>query len=54
MKDGEDRKRNLVIRKLEVKEEKRKESIEEILKFIGVEVRIDEIRNVAIGRQGGK
>lgn len=54
MKDREDRKRILVIRKLEVKEEKRKEPIEEILKFIGVEVRIDEIRNVSIGRQGEK
>lgn len=38
MKDREDRKRNLVIRKLEVKEGKRKEPIKEILKFIGVEV----------------
>lgn len=54
MKDREDRKRIPVIRKLEVKEEKRKEPIEEILKFIRVEVRIDEIRNVGIGRQGGK
>lgn len=54
MKDREDRKRILVIRKLEVKEGKRKEPIEEILKFIGVEVRIDEIRNVGIGRQRGK
>lgn len=54
MKDREDRKRNLVIRKLEVKQGKRKELIEEILQFIEVEVRIDEIRNVGIGKQGGK
>lgn len=54
MKDREDRKKNLVIRKLKVKEGKRIEPIEEILKFIGVEVRIDEIRNVGIGRQGRK
>lgn len=54
MKDREDKKKNLMIRKLEVKQGKRKEPIDEILQFIGVEVRIDEIRNVGIGRQGGK
>jgi len=46
-KEREERKRNLIIRELEVKESKRKEAVVELMKVIGVETEMKEIWRVA-------
>lgn len=51
MKEREKR-RNIIIKKVEVKEGKRKEAVEEILKARGVKVDMKEVRK--LGREEGK
>lgn len=52
MKEREERRKNFLIKVLEVKEGKRREAVEEILKTLGVDIEIKEMRR--IGRDGNK
>lgn len=45
MNEREDRKKNVVIKGVEVREGRRKEAVEEILSAIGARVKIVEIRS---------
>lgn len=56
-KDKEDRRKNFIIefyRRLEMKKEKRKEAVEEVLKIMGVTIDVKEIRRLGGKRQTGK
>jgi len=53
-KEREERRKNVIIRGLEVKEGKRKEAVEEILKEIGVEVEVKEIWRISGDREKGR
>lgn len=46
MKERKERRRNIVIRGLKVREGRRREAVEEVLEKIGVEVEVKEIRRV--------
>lgn len=50
MKEREERRRNIIIKKVEVKEGKRKEAVEEILKALGVKVDMKEVKK--LGEEG--
>lgn len=51
-KEREERRRNVVIRGVEVKERKREEAVEEILKCIGAKAKIEEVKRLGRGRDG--
>jgi len=53
-KEREERKRNLIIRGLEVKEGKRKEAVDELMKVIGVDTEIKEVWRVVAEKEKGK
>jgi len=53
MKERDERKRNVVIRELEIRKEKRREAVEEVLGAMGVKMEIEEIWRVGKGG-GGK
>lgn len=56
-KDKEDRRKNFIIefyRRLEIKKERRKEAVEEVLKIMGVTIDVKEIRRLGGKRQTGK
>lgn len=56
-KDKEDRRKNFIIefyRRLEMKKERRKEAVEEVLKIMGVTIDVKEIRRLRGKRQTGK
>lgn len=56
-KDKEDRRKNFIIefyRRLEMKKERRKEAVEEVLKIMGVTIDVKEIRRLGGKRQTGK
>jgi len=46
-REREEGKKNLIIKGLEVKERKRKETVEELMKVIGVDKEIKEIKRIA-------
>lgn len=46
MKETEERRRNVVMKEIKVREGKRKEAMEEVLKDTGVKVRIEGIRKL--------
>ena len=50
-KEREERRKNVIIRGLEVKEGKRREAVEEVLKVIGARGNIEEIKRVAGDRE---
>lgn len=53
-KDKEDRRKNFIIefyRRLEMKKERRKEAVEEVLKIMGVTINVKEIRRLGGKRQ---
>lgn len=53
MKNREERRKNLIIREIAVKERKRKKAIEGALKEIGAEVTVKEIRGIGdMNRKG--
>lgn len=55
-KDKEDRRKNFIIefyRRLEMKKERRKEAVEEVLKIMGVTIDVKEIRRLGGKRQTG-
>jgi len=54
MKEKEERRKNLVIRGLEVKKGKRREAVEEILKKIRVEVKIKKIWRITAEKEEGR
>jgi len=54
MKEREERRKNLVIRGLEVREGKRREAAEELLKEIGVEMKIKEIWRITAEKERGR
>lgn len=54
MKEREERKRNLLIRGLRVKEGKRKEAVEEIMRDIGAEVEVEEVKRLGGNGKEGK
>jgi len=54
MKERKERRKNLVIRGLEVKEGKRRKAVEDILKEIGVEAKIKEIWRITAEREKGR
>ena len=45
-KEKEKRKRNIVIKRVGVKEKSRREAVEEIIKAVGIEVEIEELRRI--------
>lgn len=49
MKEREERKKNIIIKGLEVREGKRREAVKELLRKVGVDVEIEEIRRVGGG-----
>jgi len=49
-----ERKKNLIIRGLEVKEEKRMEAVEELMNVIGVEIKIREVWRIAGEKEKGR
>lgn len=51
-KEREERRRNIVIRGVEVKEGKREEAVEEILECIGAKAKIEEVKRLGRGREG--
>lgn len=56
-KDKEDRRKNFIIelyRRLEMKKERRKEAVEEVLKIMGVTIDVKEIRRLGSKRQTEK
>lgn len=56
-KDKEDRRKNFIIefyRRLEMKKERRKEAVEEVLKIMGVTIDVKKIRRLGGKRQTGK
>jgi len=53
-KEREKRRKNLVIRGLEVKEGKRREAVEEILREIGVEVKLKEVWRITAEKERGR
>lgn len=53
-RERENRRRNIVIRGLEIKEGKRKEEIEMVLEKMGIKAEIEEIRRLGGNGGGGK
>lgn len=56
-KDKEDRRKNFIIefyRRLEMKKERRKEAVEEVLKIMGVTIDVKDIRRLGGKRQTEK
>lgn len=53
-KEREEKKKNIVIRRLKVKEGKRKEAVEEAMKAIGVEIEAKEVWRIADERERGR
>lgn len=49
MKEREERRKNIIIKGLEVREGKRREAVKEVLRKVGVDVEIEEIRRVGGG-----
>lgn len=45
-KEKEDRKRNIIIKEVKVKERKGREAVEEIMRFLGVKVEVEEVRGL--------
>lgn len=54
MKNREERRKNLIIRGIAVKEGKRKKAVEEALKEIGAEVTVKETRGIGDMNRKGK
>lgn len=54
MRKREERRRNIVIRGVEGKEERRREVVERLFKKIGAEVKIEDIKVVGGQREKGK
>ncbi|XP_011702471.1 PREDICTED: trichohyalin-like [Wasmannia auropunctata] len=54
IKEREERRKNIVIKGLEVKEEKRREAVEELMKRMGVEVEIREVKKMREEREKGE
>lgn len=54
MKEREERKKNILIRGVKIKEEKRKEAVEEIMEVIGVRVTIEVVRKLRGGEKEGE
>lgn len=50
----EKRRKKLLIRRLEVKERKRKEAVKEIMKLIGVELKVEEVWKIADNKKNGR
>lgn len=46
IREREERRKNFLIKGLEIKERKRREAVEEMLKMLGVEVEIKELRRI--------
>lgn len=53
-KDREERRKNIVIEGMEEKEERRRQIVEGIIKDIGVEAEIEEIKKVGGDREKGR
>lgn len=45
--ERKERKKNVIIRVIEVKEGRKKEAVEEIMKIIGVELKVDKVWRIA-------
>lgn len=52
MWEREERKENMIIKGIEVKKERRREAVQEVLGILGVEVKVEEVRR--IGGEIGK
>lgn len=46
MKEREERKRNMIINGIGVKEGKRREAVQEVLGVLGVEIKVEEMRRI--------
>jgi hypothetical protein len=54
IKEREERKSNLIIKKLKVREGKRREAVEEIAEEIGAKVKVKEVRKFAGDKEKGR
>lgn len=53
MKEREERRRNIIAKGLEIKEGRRRDAVIEVMKRVGVEIEIEEIRRVGGGTEEG-
>lgn len=51
-KERKDRRKNIIVRNMEVLEEKKRESLEELMREIGAEVKIEDINKLRIKEKG--
>lgn len=52
--ESEERRKSVLIRGLEMKERKRKETVEEIMKLIGMELKVEEVWKIADDKEKGR
>lgn len=52
-KEREERRRNIIIKGIKIAGEKRKEAVEEILRDIGANVKVEEVRRIKRGEEEG-
>lgn len=54
VKEREERRKNIIIKRVEVREGRRKEAVEDLMRVIGAEIKIEEVRRIEEGIEGRK